>query len=407
MASIPLRSAAIAVLLLVTACSRTPQNFHRAPPAVQFVAVHSKSVPLTRDVVGRLSAIRTADVRARVAGILLKRLYREGSEVKAGQPLFQIDPAPLKAALDAATAALAQAEANAKNAHMNADRDRALLPSGLISQSDYDTAIAAERSTAAAVQQAKANVESARINLGYATVRAPISGRSGQQAVTVGALVGQGSATLLTTIEQINHLYVNFDRPADEILRLRSEAQSGEVTLTPPNQANLEIILPTGQPYAQKGTVDFTSATVDPTNGALAFRAVVANPEHMLLPGMFVNIHLLLGHIQHAFLVAQTAVRRDPAGAYVMVVGSHGKVQRRTIVADTMSGPNWIVTAGLHNGDRVIVSGVDKVTAGMVAQATPYKPSGPAAGASGARDAPRAGGVSAHKPLAPSRQVKS
>ncbi len=375
MASIPLRSAAVAALLLSAGCGRAPQTaFHSAPPEVGVVRVHEESVPLTRDLVGRLSPIRTADVRARVAGILLKRLYEEGSEVKEGQPLFQIDPAPLKAALDAALAALAQAEANAKNAHVTADRDRALLPSGLIARSDLDTSVANERSTAASVQQAQANVEAARINLGYATVRAPISGRSGQQAVTEGALVGQSEATLLTTIEQIDRLYVNFDRPADEILRLREEERTGEVTLIDHDKANVQVILPDGRPYPEIGTVDFADVAVDPTNGALAFRGVIANPDRLLYPGMFVNIRLLLGRQNHAFLVSQQAVRRDSVGAYVQVVGDGGKVALRRVDANAMSGTDWVVTQGLSEGDRVIVSGVDKVKPGAVARVVPYVP---------------------------------
>jgi membrane fusion protein, multidrug efflux system len=376
-----LRSAARTGLVLLaacgslTACGRAPPPYSAAPPEVGVVRVHAESVPLTREVVGRLSPLRTADVRARVAGILLKRLYREGSEVKEGQRLFQIDPAPLQAALDAALAALAQAEANSKNAHVTAERNRALLPSGLVARSDVDTSNANERSTAASVKQAEANVEAARINLGYATVTAPIAGRSGQQAVTEGALVGQGEATLLTTIQQIDHLYVNFDRPADEILRLREQEQTGEVTLVEHDKARVEVILPNGQPYHEIGEVDFADVTVDPTNGALAFRGVIANPDRLLLPGLFVNIRLLLGQRNHAYLISQAAVRRDSTGAYVQVVGTDGRVAQKRIDANTMSGSDWIVTQGLEDGDQVIVSGVDKVKPGMLARAVPYNAS--------------------------------
>jgi len=379
MAPFPLRSAARVALALcaaaaigLAACGKAPPPNPPAPPEVGVVRVHAEAVPLTREVVGRLSPIRTADVRARVAGILLRRLYREGSEVREGQPLFQIDPAPLRAALDAALAQLAQAEANAKNAHVTAERNRELLPSGLISQSDVDTSNATERSTAASVKQAEANVEAARINLGYATVTAPISGRSGQQQVTEGALVGQGEATLLTTIEQIDHLYVNFDRPADEILRLRDAERTGAVTLVEHDKAHLQIILPNGEPYPEIGTVDFASVTVDPTNGAIAFRGIIANPDRLLLPGMFVNIRLIIGTQNHAFLVSQAAVRRDSTGAYVQIVGSDGRVAQKRVRAETMLGNNWIITQGLADGDQVIVSGVDKVKPGMLARAVPY-----------------------------------
>ena len=367
-------SLAAAAALGLVGCGKAPPpaTAQSAPPEVGVVRVHAEAVPLTREVVGRLSPVRTADVRARVPGILLKRLYVEGSEVREGQPLFRIDPAPLKASLDAALAQLAQAEANAKNAHVTADRNRALLPGGLVSRSDVDTSNANERSTSATVKQAEANVESARINLGYATVTAPISGRSGQQQVTEGALVGQGEATLLTTIEQIDHLYVNFDRPADEILRLRNEEQTGEVALVERDKAHLQIVLPNGEAYPAIGVVDFADVTVDPTNGAIAFRGVIANPDRVLLPGMFVNIRLIIGTQNRAFLVTQAAVRRDSTGAYVQVVGSDDRVAQKRVRAETMLGTNWLITQGLEEGDRVIVSGVDKVKPGMLARAVPY-----------------------------------
>ena len=205
-------------------------------PEVEVIKVQAQTVPLTRDLVGSLSATRAADVRARVAGVLLKRLYVEGSDVKEGQPLFQIDPAQFRATLEAAEAALAQAEANATNARLFAQRTRELKTTGAVSKSDVDTAEANERSTAAAVKQATANLETARINLGYALVRAPISGRSSQQRVTEGALVGQGEATLLTTVEQIDPIYVNFDRPASEVQELRRAQTAGTVTLVEAEQ---------------------------------------------------------------------------------------------------------------------------------------------------------------------------
>ncbi len=381
-----LRRSIVATFLRLVACAKAPPP-PMPTPEVGIVVAHAHPVPLTRDVVGRLAPVRTADVRARVAGILQKRLYREGSEVREGQPLFQIDPAPLRAALDAAQAALAQAQANATNAHVTAQRTRELVPGGLVSRSDLDNSQAAERSTLAQVKQAEANVEAARINLGYATVTAPISGRSGQQRVTEGALVGQGEATLLTTIEQIDPLYVNFDRPADEILRLRNQEAHGDVSLVQHDKAQLQVVLPDGRPYPITGSVDFADVTVDPTNGALAFRGVIANPDRVLLPGLFVNVRLMLGRQNRAFLVSQAAVRRDASGAYVQVVGADSKVVQKRIQAESMSGTDWMVTAGLSEGDQVIVSGVDQVRPGMLARAVPYTaPESPAGSdASGGR----------------------
>jgi len=260
-------------------------------------------VPLTRDLVGRLSATRVSDVRARVPGILLKRLYKEGTEVKEGQPLFQIDPAPLQTALNAALAAQAQAQATATNAHIAAERARELVPSGLVSRSDLDNAEALERSGAAAVQQAKANVDSARINLGYARVTAPISGRASQQAVTEGALVGQGTATLLTTVEQLDPIYVNFDQPAVEVERLRREQGSGDISLVEPHKAVVQLTLPDGTAYGRSGLLDFSDVAVEPTTGAVALRGLMPNPDKQLLPGMYVNVRLTIGTLNRAFLI--------------------------------------------------------------------------------------------------------
>jgi membrane fusion protein, multidrug efflux system len=351
--------------VLITGCSPAPTAAAPQTPQVNVIHARPQVLPLTRDLVGRVSAIRSADVRARVSGILVKRLYREGSEVRAGEVLFQIDPKPYQAALDAALASLAQAQATSINAGVNAKRTRDLLPSGLVARSDVDNNNATERSSGAQVKQAEANVETARINLGYATVTAPISGRSGQQHVTEGALVGQSEATLLTTVDQIDRLYVNFDRPADEILQLRAAQARGDVTLFDRDKASLQVIMPDGTAYNPQGTLDFDDVTVDPTNAALAFRGVVANPQRQLLPGMFVTVHLTLGTVNRAYLVPQAVVRRDGTGAFVEVADADGKVEQKHIQADTMMGVNWLVTGGLKDGDRIIATSVDRVHPGM------------------------------------------
>jgi membrane fusion protein (multidrug efflux system) len=350
---------------LAAGCSPPPATTTAQVPEVSVLRAQSQVLPLTRDLVGRVSAVRSADVRARVSGILMKRLYREGSEVREGDVLFQIDPKPYQAALDAALAGLAQAQATATNAAVNAKRTRDLLPSGLVSRSDVDNNNATERSSQAQVKQAEANVETARINLGYATVTAPISGRSGQQHVTEGALVGQSDATLLTTVDQIDRLYVNFDRPADELLKLRAAQGRGDVTLFERDKATLQVILPDGTPYTPLGSLDFGDVTVDPTNAALAFRGVVANPQRQLLPGMFVTVHLTLGTQNRAYVVPQAIVRRDTGGAFVEVAGSDGKVVQKHIEAELMMGTAWLVTGGLKDGDQIIATSVDKVHPGM------------------------------------------
>ncbi len=354
----------------LTACGKKA-----APPPQQSVEVgvitaKAQPVPITRELVGRLSATRSADVRARVAGVLQKRLYKEGSTVTAGQPLFQIDPAPLRAALAGAEASLAQAEAAATNAAVAAKRNRELAPGGLVSRSALDESEAAERSTAAQVLQAKAAVETARINLGYATVRSPINGRSGQQRVTEGALVGQGEATLLTTVEQIDPIYVNFDQPAAEIERLRRQQTEGTVKLVEGNSARVQVLFTDGTPYAHQGTLDFSDFSVDPTTGALAFRAVVPNPERQLLPGMYVNLRLNMGELNRAYLVPQAGLQRDTQGPFVRVVGPDGKAVQKRVESDRAVGGDWIVTSGIADGDRLIVSNFAKARPGTPVKVT-------------------------------------
>lgn len=368
-------------LLTLTACGKHPQGpMQMPPPQVGVIRAEPQNEPLTKDLVGRLSAFRSADVRARVAGVLLKRDYTEGSDVKKGQLLFEIDPAPLKAALAAAEASLAQAQATYTNARVNAQRARDLAPKGYISKSDLDNALASERTAAAAVQAAQANVQTARINLGYANVTSPIDGRAGQQQVTEGALVGSGSATLLTTVDQIDPLYVNFTMSVADMEQLRQAQSSGGVTLAKPDQASVQVTLPDGSVYAEPGTLDFTAATVDPSTGAMDLRAQIPNPKHSLLPGMYVTLQAKLGEQHKVFLIPQAAVLRDTVGAYVFVVDSNGTVKRHDVTASSMSGGNWVITSGLAAGDQVVVSGVQNVRDGAPAKASPWQPQAAAGG---------------------------
>lgn len=362
-------------LVLLAACGKPaggpPQM---PPPEVGVLAMQPQAVPLTTDTVGRLSAYRSADVRARVSGVLLKRTYDEGSDVEQGQVLFQIDPAPLQATLSSALGSLAAAQASYTNNRVAAQRARELVPKGYISKSDMDNAEAAERSSAAAVKQAKASVDSARINLGYATVRAPIAGRAGKQQVTEGALVGQGEATLLTTVEQIDSLYVNFTMPVDQLDQLRRAQASGDATLAAQNSAKVQLMLSDGTPYGETGTLDFSGTSVDPSTGAVALRAFIPNPQHVLLPGMYATLRITMGQLNDAFLVPQAAVQRDVSGAYVLVVGADNKVARKTVKTESMLGGDWVVSDGLAAGDRVIVSGLPKAHEGQPAKPVAWKP---------------------------------
>jgi membrane fusion protein (multidrug efflux system) len=359
------------------------------PPEVGVIQAKAGNVNLEQDLVGRLAAFRSADVRARVPGVLQKRLYEEGRDVREGEALFQIDPAPLRAALGEAQGALAQAQANYVNAKAAADRARQLMPQKFISKSDYDNALAAERSGAAAVEAGRASVDSAKINLGYATVRAPISGRAGKQQVTEGALVGQGDVTLLTTVDQIDKLYVNFSMSVSELAQVRRMRDGGNGGST-----EVQVLLADGTPYAQMGTLDFASDVVDPATGAVALRALIPNPDKQLLPGTYVTLKATLGQVPNAYLIPQAAVQRDVASAYVLVVGQDGKVARKDIVADRSQGSDWIVTKGLAGGEQVIVSGLQRAQPGAPAKATPWQPQA----APGAPGAPAAGQPPAQKP---------
>lgn len=368
-----------ALLLVLSACGKGEQGGPGGgmpPPEVGVIVAKAGDIALQQDMVGRLAPFRSADVRARVPGVVQKRSYAEGSDVREGQVLFVIDPAPLRAELGQASAALAQAQANYANAKAFADRARQLLPQKYVSRNDYDNALAAERSAAAAVQAGKASVESARINLGYATVRAPISGRAGKQQVTEGALVGQGTATLLTTVDQIDPLYVNFSMSVSELQQIRS-LQADASAKTP-----VRVLLPDGTPYAHPGVLDFSGDVVDPATGSVSLRARLPNPDKTLLPGTYVTLQATLGRVRGAFLIPQLAVQRDAKSAYVLVVGQDGKVARKDIVAERSQGSDWIVTQGLDGGEQVIVSGVQRAQPGQPAKASPWQPEGapPAAG---------------------------
>jgi len=350
--------------LLLSACNQAPSQAPQTPPPpeVTVTVVHARSVPVSHELVGRLAPTRVAQVRARVAGIILKRVYTEGTDVRQGDVLYQIDPAPLKVALHAREAALAKAEADATNAAATAKRYREIAAQKLLAKQDLDTALANERSTAAAVKQAQADVESARLDLGYATVAAPIAGRAGRAMVTEGALVGQGEATQLTTIEQIDPIYVNFSQSATELPELKNRSTGDD-----PAQVNVQ--LPDGSPYPQHGKLDFSDLAVDPLTGAVSLRAVLPNPDHALLPGMFVKLQLTTAVVDNAFVLPQAALSRDEQGAYVLIVDAGDKVVQRRVRIEGMTHSQWIVTGDLKDGDRMITEGLQRVQPGGSARA--------------------------------------
>jgi membrane fusion protein (multidrug efflux system) len=386
--------AAVAALF-VAACSKQEAPQQPPPPEVGVIVVHAAPVPLVREASGRLAPTRASDVRARVPGVLQKRIYKEGSMVKEGDPLVIIDTAPYRAALAQATANLEQAEASATNAKVTADRNRELAKQSLVSRMQLDDSAALERSSAAQVSAARAQVQTARINLGYATITAPISGRASQLRVLEGALVGQGEATLLTTIEQVDPIYVFFDQPATDFERLQRAQAAGQVTLAQGNLAEVRLLRDDGSLYEEKGTLDFSDYSVNPTTGAVAFRGRVANPGRVLLPGMYVKVRLSVGTLNNGYRVPQLAVQRDGQGPYVLVVGADGMIAQKRVMTASAVGTDWVISSGLADGDQVIVDNLQKIGPGMPAKAKPAQPAGGAPAATPSQEKPAEGAAPA------------
>ena len=355
------------------------------PPEVAVVTVQPGTVEISTELPGRLEASRVAEVRARVAGILQKRAFTEGSDVKAGQQLFIIDPALYEAALQSAQAQLAQAEAALANASATAARDKPLVAARAISQQTYDADVAAEKAAAAQVQAGKAAVRTAGINLGYASVTAPISGRIGRALVTEGALVGQGEATQLATVQQIDPLYLNVTQTAAEVLRLKQQLAAGKLARDAQG-ATVQVVLEDGSVYPLPGHLLFTDVSVDPATGEVLLRATVPNPKHALLPGLFVRARLTQAQIEQAILLPQQAVTRGATGDMVMVVNPDGGVAPRPVKIAGQQGNNWIVAGGLKSGEQVMVEGISKLMTGAkTVKPVPWKSaSAPAPAASAA-----------------------
>ncbi len=382
--------------LLLASCGKGAEGGPGAggggmPPAeVGVVTVTLGDVGLVTELPGRLEASRVAQVRARAAGILQKRLFREGSDVKAGQPLFAIDPAPYAAASESAKAAQARAEANASQTKALADRYKNLVEANAVSKQEYANAVAAQKQAEADVAVAKANVQTAGINLGYAAVTSPIAGRIGRALVTEGALVGQGEATQLAVVQQINPMYVNFTQSAGDVMKLRSAMQSGQFKrASGAEAASVRIVLEDGSEYAQAGRLLFSDLTVDATTGQITLRAEVPNPQGQLLPGLYVRVRLEQAQASNAITLPQQAVTRSNQGDSVMVVGADGKVSPRPIKIGSAKGNQWVVLEGLKAGEQVMVDGFQKLRPGATVKPVPWKPAG-AAPAAGAASAPAA-----------------
>jgi len=340
------------------------------PPEVSVVTVHKTGVPVVTELPGRTSAYLVAQVRARVDGIVLQREFKEGGDVKAGQRLYQIDPAPYRAALDNALGALQKAQASLAAMTSQAERYKILIGGNGVSKQEYDNAIAAQGQAAADVASSAAAVQTARINLGYTDVVSPITGRIGVSLVTPGAYVQASAATLMTTVQQTDPIYVDLNQSSVQGLQLRRDVASGRLKLNGADQAKVTLLLEDGTRYPESGTLQFTDITVDPGTGSVTVRAVFPNPDHVLLPGMFVRARLEQGVNDQAMLVPQQGVTRDPKGqATALVVGADNKVAQRVIQASSTFGDQWVVEGGLAEGERVIVAGVQKVQPGMLVRA--------------------------------------
>lgn len=362
-------------LLALAGCNRTTHPAPPAPPQVSVVTVQRTSVPVSTELPGRTTPYLVAQVRARVDGIVQKRSFEEGADVRSGQSMYQIDPAPYRAALDSAEAALQKAEANLATTSAQEERYKILVSGNAVSKQAYDNALAAQRQAAADVAGAKAALATARINLGYTSVVAPITGRSAISQVTQGAYVQGSAATLLTTVQQIDPIYVNLTQPSVAGLQLRRDAGSGQVRLNGADQVRATLTLEDGTQYPLAGTLRFNGITVDPATGSVTLRAVFPNPKNVLLPGMFVRARIEQGVNDKAMLVPAAGLTHTPQGqASVMVVGADNKVAQRTVTTQDMAGANWIVTGGLNEGERVIVAGIQKVQAGMLVQASEARP---------------------------------
>ncbi|MBS9425256.1 efflux RND transporter periplasmic adaptor subunit [Photorhabdus caribbeanensis] len=338
-------------------------------PEVGIVTLKNEPLMVTTELPGRTSAFRIAEVRPQVGGIILKRNYKEGSDVKAGASLYQIDPATYQADYDKAKADLAKAQANAEIERLTVNRYKSLLGTNYVSQQEFDKASADYAQTNAIVQSAKAAVEIARINLAYTKVTAPISGRSGKSTITEGALVSVGQPTALTTIQQLDPIYVDVTQSSDDYLRLKNEIAKG-VVQKGDTKAKVHLIMENGKNYSETGYLEFSDITVDETTGSITIRAIFPNPNEELLPGMFVRAKLEEGIRQDSILVPQQGVTRTPRGeATVMVVGADEKVEPRIITANQAIGDKWLVTSGLKAGDRVIVTGLQKIKPGIPVKA--------------------------------------
>src|SRR6266404_2319023 len=366
----------LCLIAVLGACRKKETNPPALPPAeVSVVTVASERVNRTTELPGRINSVREAQVRARANGILLKRLFEEGSNVKAGQVLFEIDPAPLQASLNSAKASMAKTEAALKESKATVDRYKELVPINAISKQVYDQAVATFGQNEAELLAAKAAVETAELNLGYAQVSAPISGRIGKALVTEGALVSVTEATQLAVIRQLDPVYFDFTQSSTEVLRLKRAMEKGSLESAAPGEARVTLILEDGTVYRHEGKLLFSDISVDPPTGMITLRAEIPNPEYLLMPGMFARAQIVEGVNANALTIPQRTVIRGAGGkSTVLVVNNENKVELRTIEVEWIIGDRVVVAKGLKAGERIIVEGSQKAPPGSMVKAVPFAP---------------------------------
>ncbi len=380
---------------VLAACSSPKSAAPAAPPEVGVMTLQVQPVTISTELPGRTAAYRVAEVRPQVSGVILKRLFAEGSEVKAGQQLYQIDPAPFQASLESAQAALAHAQAVLTTARLLAQRDKPLLDAQAISQQDFDNAAAAEQQAVADVASAKAAVDTAHINLVYTRVLSPIAGHTGRSSVTEGALVQAGQSTALVVVQQLDPIYVDVTEPSTTLLRLKKALAGGQLKKVGEGQAQAKLTLEDNSPYDQTGTLQFSEVTVDPGTGSVTLRAVFPNARQVLLPGMFVHEQLEEAVNEQGLLIPQRAVTHNERGeATTIVVGADHKFSTRVIKTERAIGDQWLVSEGVAAGEQVVVTGLQRIKPG-VTEVRPREVSagelgGDAADASGAGPSPPA-----------------
>lgn len=364
----------LAAGFLLNGCSDKGKGGPPPPSEVSVVTIQERQVATTTELPGRTSAHLIAEVRPQVAGIIQKRLFTEGANIRAGEVLFQIDSSLYQAALNNAKASLARSEANLTTIRLKAARLKELLAEKAVSQQDYDDAAAALKQTQADIQLGKASVEVARINLEHTTITAPISGRIGRSSVTQGALVTTHQSQPMVTIQQLDPMYVDVTQSTAEILRLRRQLQEGRIEISKEHFEGVRLLLEDGSEYPFRGTLQFQDITVDLTTGSVILRMVFPNPKGILLPNMFVRTVIQEGTRKNAILVPQQAVSRDPKGnPYTLIVNAGGKVEEKPLTLDRAIGDEWLVSAGLSEGERVIVEGMQKVKPGVFVKVVSFK----------------------------------